>query len=132
MAQALRKRFAVSLKPFRRPFTKPSALDFDDEQPGIHAMKDAANIDVVHNAAQSRFEVHLDGQLSRLEYRIASGVLPINHTEVPPALGGRGIAGMLVAAAVAYAKGAGLRVVPNCSYARSWLERNPEALRAAT
>lgn len=95
-------------------------------------MSDTANIEVVHNAAQSRFEVHLDGLLCRLEYEVAGGALAINHTEVPAALGGRGIAGMLVAAAVAYAKQSGLRVVANCSYARSWLERNPEALRAAT
>ena len=54
----------------------------------------------------------------------------VNHTEVPPALGGRGIAGKLVAAAVAYARSANLRVVPNCSYARSWLAKHPEALSA--
>ena len=95
-------------------------------------MNDATHIEVVHNAAQNRFEVHLDGQLGRLEYQAADGVLAINHTEVPAALGGRGLAGALVGAAVAYAREAGLRVVPNCSYARSWLERHPESRGAAT
>lgn len=90
-------------------------------------MSDAPNVEVVHNAARSRFEVRLDGQVSRLEYQVDDGVLSINHTEVPTALGGRGIAGALVAAAVAYAREAGLRIVANCSYARAWLERHPEA-----
>jgi predicted GNAT family acetyltransferase len=87
------------------------------------------DIEVVHDAAKRRFEARVDGELCRLDYRIDGDVLTINHTEVPPSLGGRGIAGKLVAAAVAYARGAKLSVVPNCSYARAWLAKHPEALR---
>jgi predicted GNAT family acetyltransferase len=89
-------------------------------------MSDTTNIEIVHNAAKHRFEALIDGELSRVEYRIAGDAFMINHTEVPPSLGGRGIAGKLVAAAVAYARSANLRVVPNCSYARAWLEKHPE------
>jgi len=92
-------------------------------------MSETTNIEIVHNAAKHRFEALVDGELSRVEYRIAGDAFMINHTEVPPALGGRGIAGKLVAAAVTYARSAKLRVVPNCSYARTWLEKHPEALR---
>jgi predicted GNAT family acetyltransferase len=93
-------------------------------------MSETTNIEIVHNAAKNRFEAHVDGELSRVEYRIEGDAFMVNHTEVPPALGGRGIAGKLVAAAVAYARSANLRVVPNCSYARSWLAKHPEALSA--
>ena len=92
-------------------------------------MSEATNVEIVHNAAKSRFEAHVEGELGRLDYRIAGGALMIDHTEVPPSLGGRGIAGKLVAAAVAHARAANLRVVPNCSYARAWLDKHPEALR---
>jgi hypothetical protein len=45
---------------------------------------------------------------------------------VPEALGGHGIGGQLVQAAVAYAAASGMTIVPLCPYARSWLERHPE------
>ena len=51
---------------------------------------------------------------------------------MPPAIGGRGIAGALVRAAVEYAKAQGLKVDPQCSHADGWMQKHPEynALRA--
>jgi predicted GNAT family acetyltransferase len=46
---------------------------------------------------------------------------------VPEALGGRGIAGLLVKAAVDRASHEGLTIVPLCPFARKWLERHPES-----
>jgi predicted GNAT family acetyltransferase len=92
-------------------------------------MSETPEIEIVHNAAQSRFEAHVGGDLGRLDYRIAGDTFTIDHTEVPPSLGGRGIGGKLVAAAVAYARGAKLRVASRCSYASAWLAKHPEALR---
>ena len=56
----------------------------------------------------------------------------ITHTVVPPAIGGRGIAGDLVRSAVEHAKTAGLKVDPRCSYADGWMRKHSEydALRA--
>ena len=53
-------------------------------------------------------------------------MLAIAHTEVPGAIGGRGIAGKLVRAAVEYARDAGLKVAPVCSYSSEWMDRHPE------
>ena len=53
-------------------------------------------------------------------------MLVITHTGVPAAIGGRGIAGALMEAAVAFAREAGLRIRPACSYAAAWMERHPE------
>ena len=83
-------------------------------------------LDVVHNAAASRFEVIVDGVLCVLEYSLHDGVMTITHTGVPEAVGGRGIAGELVRAAVATARARGWKVVPACSYAQAWLQRHPQ------
>lgn len=83
-------------------------------------------IDVRHNAAASRFEATVDGLLCVVGYDFVDGVLRINHTEVPSALEGRGIAAQLVRAALAYAAAKGLEVEPWCSYVRAYMKRHPE------
>jgi len=83
-------------------------------------------LDVRHNVAASRFEVVLDGQFSICEYRLQAGQMVMNHTVVPPELGGRGIAAAMVEAALAWARAEGLRVVPQCSYVAVYMKRHPE------
>jgi predicted GNAT family acetyltransferase len=52
-------------------------------------------------------------------------VLDLHHTEVPPALRGRGIAGRLCEAVFRYAQESGMRVRPTCTYvSHHWLPRN--------
>src|SRR5690349_4965072 len=77
--------------------------------------------DVVDNPAESRFEIEADGHLGVLEYHRSAKRLVLIHTEVPPALEGRGIAGQLVRFAVDRAEAEGLTIVPRCPYARAWL-----------
>ena len=67
------------------------------------------NIEVVNNEAEQRFEVHLQGQTAFLAYRRFPDRLVLVHTEVPPALEGKGIAGKLVARALDLARAAHLR-----------------------
>lgn len=81
---------------------------------------------IEHDASRGRFAVRVDGQANVCDYRLAGGVMQIVHTGVHPSLEGRGIAAALVAAAVAHARAEGLRVLPLCSYVRSWLRRHPE------
>jgi len=86
----------------------------------------------VHVAGAHRFEATLDGHAGRLDYSVRDGVLTIVHTEVDPALEGKGVAGALVRAALEHARASGLKVRPRCEYAASYMERHPEtmALRA--
>jgi uncharacterized protein len=86
--------------------------------------------EVTDNKEQSRFEIRIDGVLAELIYRLRSGRLVLVHTGVPDELGGRGLAGVLVQAAIDRARGEGLTLVPLCPFARSWLERHPEAAAA--
>jgi len=49
-------------------------------------------VNVVHNAAQRRFEAVVDGVSCVLEYGLHDGVMTITHTGVPAQVGGRGYA----------------------------------------
>lgn len=82
---------------------------------------------VVDNEGADRFELAVDGSLAVLEYRRRGDELVLVHTEVPDALSGRGVGGELVEAAVDAAAAHGWTIVPRCPFARSWLERHPEA-----
>jgi len=82
--------------------------------------------EVTDNSGQSRFEIRTGGALAELVYRRRADRLVLVHTEVPEELGGHGVGGILVQAAVARAEAEGLIIVPLCPFARSWLERHPE------
>ena len=62
----------------------------------------------------------------RLTWKAAGeGVRIVDHTLVPPAIGGRGIAAELVRAVIADAREQGFRIVPQCSYVAVMFDRNP-------
>ena len=81
---------------------------------------------ISHDRDRGRFAVSEDGREAFVEYERDDDILAINHTEVPPEMGGRGIAGKLVEAALQYARGEGLKVLPRCSYADAYMRRHPE------
>lgn len=83
-------------------------------------------IDVRHDAARQRFAALVDGVEAELDYEQRGNVLCLTHTGVPAAIGGRGVGGELVRAALDYARAKGLKVRPSCSYAAAFIERNPE------
>ncbi len=81
-----------------------------------------------HQPAACRFVARLAGaEAGECVYRRDGARMQIVHTEVDPALQGRGIAAALVEAAVAQARRERWQVVPRCSYVRAWLRRHPEA-----
>ena len=82
---------------------------------------------VIDDAVGHRFIIEADGQVAELVYRLDGKQLTLVHTGVPEKIGGRGIAGRLVAAAFGRAVAEGLTVVPLCPYVRSWLRDHPEA-----
>ena len=83
-------------------------------------------IEVVHNATARRFEAEVDGLLCRADYLLVGDTMRMFHTEVPPALEGRGIASALVHAAFEHAAANGLRIAPACSYVNAWVRRHRE------
>lgn len=50
----------------------------------------------------------------------------IDHTEVNPAFGGKGVGKELVLAAVKFARENHLKIIPLCPFAKATFERNPD------
>lgn len=82
--------------------------------------------------ATHRFVVQVGDARAELVYNRRPGRLVIVHTEVPDALGGRGIGGRLVRAAVERAATEQLTVVPWCPFARRWLIHHPDVASIVT
>jgi uncharacterized protein len=83
-------------------------------------------VPVLHDPALSRYEATVDGHLAVCEYELHGPRMIFTHTLVPPELRGRGIAELLVRAALADARTAGRRVVPACSYVAKFIGRHAE------
>ncbi|MBX9448276.1 MAG: N-acetyltransferase [Taibaiella sp.] len=50
----------------------------------------------------------------------------IDHTEVDPAFGGKGVGKKLVMTAVAFARDHHLKIIPLCPFAKSTFEKNQD------
>lgn len=85
-----------------------------------------AHITINNNEAAHRFEAQVEGQQAFVEYVRFNGGIIFSHTEVPPALEGRGLAGKLAQAALEYARREQLSVVPMCPYVASYIRRHTE------
>ena len=86
----------------------------------------AASVPVRDAVERHRYEIEIDGAVAVLEYRRRSGAIALIHTEVPPALRGRGLADLLARAALDAARAEGIKVVPICPFVQKFLERHPD------
>jgi hypothetical protein len=82
---------------------------------------------VVHDEAAARFELDTPHGSAVCAYVRRGDVVHFVHTEVPAALQGHGLAARLVAHALDWARAAGLKVRPACSYVALYMRRHPEA-----
>lgn len=77
--------------------------------------------------SMSRFELEEDGETAYLEFELDNaGWITLWHTEVPEALRGRGIAGMLAKTALEYSRDHQLKVDVVCPLVASYVSKNPE------
>ena len=81
---------------------------------------------IEHDPNKGRFSTIVEGQRCLLDYRLAGTTMTIVHTEVPSAVGGHGIAGELMEAAIQAARANGWKIVPACSYAAAYMKRHTE------
>jgi len=91
-----------------------------------------ANDTIVDNEVKHRFELEEDGHVAELDYHVNGNRLVLIHTGVPEALGGRGLGGKLVQAALERARAQNMVVRPECEFARGWIEKHPDALTGVT
>ncbi len=78
---------------------------------------------VINNRELGRYEMVVDGVTAFTEYRIDGDKAIFPHTIVPPEIGGRGIGGVLVNAALDDVEAKGLTVVPECSFVAKAMEK---------
>jgi predicted GNAT family acetyltransferase len=78
------------------------------------------------NAAQHRFELEVEGHMATLYYRLEPGVITLVHTEVPEALGGRGVGSTLVRGALEAIRAKGLKLVVKCPFVAAYMGKHPE------
>ena len=81
---------------------------------------------VAHDQDNHRFTITEDGLTAELNYRASGSEMIITHIGVPRPLEGRGIRSALDKAGLEYAQQQEMTVVPICSFARSYIDRNPE------
>jgi len=74
---------------------------------------------------RSRFEAEIDGRVAFVEYRRRGNRIYLAHTEVPPALEGRGIGSALARHALEYARENALEVVPSCPFIAAYIRSHP-------
>ena len=86
------------------------------------------SVTVRDDAEANRFEaVDESGVVAGFAaYRRYPDRIVFTHTVVDDAFEGRGVGSTLVRAALAAARDEGLRVVPQCPFVRSYIERHPE------
>jgi uncharacterized protein len=73
-----------------------------------------------------RFELTQAGHVAWLEYNLAGKVLQLIHTEVPPELRGKGLAGQLAQSALDLARERGLKVDIICPSVADYVSKHPE------
>ncbi|PQA59513.1 GNAT family N-acetyltransferase [Siphonobacter curvatus] len=79
------------------------------------------------NEDDQQFELQIDQHTALIAYRVLdTHTLALDHTEVPEELEGQGIASALVEKTFQYLDDNQLKLVPNCSFVRTYLERHPD------
>jgi len=81
---------------------------------------------LVHNKDACRFEYSMEGALVLCEYRVDGDVWEFYHTYVPDSMRGKGIANILVEAALKHVLSLNGKIRPTCSYVAAYISRHPE------
>lgn len=80
---------------------------------------------VTRNDQDSRYEIHVDGELAGIiEYQVSGDRIAFTHTEVFEKHRGDGTAGTLAGESLKHAGASGLTIVPECPYIARYLERH--------
>ena len=82
---------------------------------------------LVRNDEKHRYELWLgDERMGKLDYRDEPEALVLVQTRVDPAHEGHGYGSQLVAKVLADARAAGRKLVVECEFAQSYVQRHPE------
>ncbi len=82
--------------------------------------------EIINNRDHHRYELEVEGHLATEHYKLDGNVITFEHTVVPEALRGQGIARELVEFALASVRERGLKVVPQCEVFDAYMRKHPE------
>ena len=94
-------------------------------------MSEKPSVTVAHEDAPhgGRYVAHVDGSAhtGHLDWEpVEEGVRVATHTIVPPQIGGRGVAAILVNRLIEDARSQDFRIVPQCWYVAKKFDENPD------
>lgn len=79
------------------------------------------------NEAKHRFELTAQGHVAFIEYILnKEDIMFLTHTEVPPALEGKGMGSSIVRQALEYIKEKNYTLAPLCPFVAAYLRKHPE------
>ena len=79
------------------------------------------------NTEKNRFELQMDESMAIIEFdKLEPNVLDLTHTEVPEELSGKGVGSKLVVGALDYIRDNGLKLIPSCSFIKSYIDKHDE------
>lgn len=84
------------------------------------------DLPITNNEARHRFETTLQGHTAFITYKLRPGVITVLHTEVPPAVAGKGIASAMTRHVLDHIAHENLKLVPLCPYMAAYLKKHPE------
>jgi len=82
--------------------------------------------EVIHEKENERFVIYSEGNEVYVEYSMIGNKIILYHTYTNPALRGKGLAALVVRAALEFAKENNLKIIPTCSYVQSFIAKNDE------
>lgn len=84
------------------------------------------NTDVTYNPDKERYEISVDGEFAGwVDAKDDGEVLRMPHTVVLEEFGGKGVAKILVGAALDDIRARGRMIAPRCPYVVEFIEKNP-------
>lgn len=81
---------------------------------------------LVNNTEAHRFEMEVGGHTAIIVYRQTPEHITLLHTEVPPALEGKGAATAIIEKTLAYIETNQLSLIPLCPLVVAYIKRHPE------
>ncbi|MBT8380035.1 MAG: N-acetyltransferase [Ignavibacteria bacterium] len=75
---------------------------------------------------EKRFVIYTKEKEVYVEFQMRDETMDLDHTYTHPELRGKGLAALVVRAALEYAKENKFKVIPTCSYVRSFINKNEE------
>ncbi|RTL60240.1 MAG: N-acetyltransferase [Sphingobacteriales bacterium] len=84
------------------------------------------SLELIKNDSLNRFEMKVGEHLAIIEYKELPGKIALLHTEVEPALEGKGAGTAIVEKTLDYIEKNNLKLIPLCPLVVAYIKRHPE------